>query len=134
MCAQCHLFGGEGGAVGPDLTAVASRFSRKDILEAIIDPSKALSEQYASFLFTMKDGSMIGGQIAEENHYLLTLIIDPLTGAKQNYPKGNIVKREMSPASLMPPGLLATLSQEEVLDLLAYMESGGNEKAPNFAK
>jgi len=139
MCAQCHLFAGsggtaKGGAIGPDLTAVGSRFAAKDILEAITDPSKVISEQYQSFLFTMKDGSMIGGQIAEENHYLLTLVIDPLTGAKQNYPKGNIVKREASPASLMPPGLLATLTQEEVLDLLAYLQSGGNEKAPNFAK
>ena len=91
-----------------------------------------ISEQYQSFLFTMKDGSMVGGQIAEENHYLLTLIIDPLTGAKQNYPKGNVVKREASPASLMPPGLLATLTQDEVLDLLAYLQSGGNEKAPEL--
>jgi putative heme-binding domain-containing protein len=139
MCAQCHLFAGsggtaQGGAIGPDLTAVGSRFAAKDILEAITDPSKVISEQYQSFLFTMKDGSMIGGQIAEENHYLLTLVIDPLTGAKQNYPKGNVVKREASPASLMPPGLLATLTKEEVLDLLAYLQSGGNEKAPNFAK
>jgi putative heme-binding domain-containing protein len=139
MCAQCHLFAGgggmaKGGAVGPDLTAIASRFSRRDVLEAIIDPSKAISEQYASFIFTMKDGSVVGGQIAEENHYLLTLIVDPISGTRQNFPKGNVVKREVSPVSLMPPGLLATLSKDEVLDLLAYLESGGNEKAPAFAK
>jgi putative heme-binding domain-containing protein len=139
MCAQCHLFAGgggtaKGGAIGPDLTAVGSRFSARDILESIVDPSKIISEQYQSFLFTMKDGSVVGGQIAEENHYLLTLVVDPLTGAKQNFPKGNVVKREASPASMMPPGLLATLSQEEVLDLIAYLQSGGNEKSPAFAK
>lgn len=125
MCAQCHQFHGEGGTTGPDLTAVASRYNRKDLLEAIIDPSKALSEQYAGFIFTMKDGSMVGGQIVEENHYLLSLIIDPLTGARQNFPVGSVEKREMSPVSLMPRGLLFTLSQEDVLDLLAYLESGG---------
>lgn len=134
MCSQCHLYAGEGGTVGPDLTAVGGRFSRKDILEAIIDPSKALSEQYASFLFTMKDGSMFGGQVAEENHYLVTLVIDPINGTRQNIPKGNIVKREMSPVSLMPPGLLSTLNKEEILDLLAYLESAGNPKAPAFQK
>jgi putative heme-binding domain-containing protein len=138
-CAQCHLFAGAGGtaqvgAIGPDLTAVGSRFSARDILEAITDPSKIISEQYQSFLLTMKDGSMAGGQIAEENHYLVTLVVDPLTGAKQNFPANKIAKREASPASLMPPGLLATLSQEEVLDLLAYLQSGGNEKAPAFTK
>jgi putative heme-binding domain-containing protein len=134
QCAQCHQFAGEGGATGPDLTAVGSRFSRKDILEAILDPSKALSEQYASFLFTMKDGSVVAGQIAEENHYLLTLILNPITGERQNFPKGNIVKREMSPVSLMPPGLLSTLTRDEVLDLLAYLESAGNDKAPSFGE
>jgi len=139
LCAQCHLFAGEGGtaragALGPDLTAVGSRFSRRDVLEAIIEPSKAISEQYASFLFTMKDGSMAAGQIAEENHYLLGLIVDPIAGTRQNYPKGNIVKREVSPVSLMPPALLFGFSKDEVLDLLAYMESAGNPQAANFAK
>ncbi|MEQ1859943.1 MAG: c-type cytochrome [Chthoniobacteraceae bacterium] len=139
LCAQCHLFAGKGGdartgAIGPDLTAVGSRFSRRDVLEAILDPSKVISEQYASYLFTFTDGTSAAGQVAEENHYLLTLIVDPLTGARQNFPKGKLKTREMSPASLMPPGLIYSLSPEEVLDLLAYMESGGNPKAPNFAK
>lgn len=139
MCAQCHLFAGGGGtakngAVGPDLTAVGNRFSRKDILEAILDPSKAISEQYASFNFTMKDGTMAAGQIAEENHYLLTLIVDPISGERQNFPKAKVDKREMSTVSLMPPGLLYTLSKEEVFDLLAFLESGGNADAPNFKK
>ncbi len=139
LCVQCHLFAGEGGtamagAVGPDLTSIGSRFSRRDVLEAIIEPSKAISEQYASFVFTMKDGSMAAGQIAEENHYLITLIIDPISGARQNYPKGNVVSREVSKVSLMPPALLYSFSKDEILDLLAYLESGGNEKAANFAK
>ncbi len=137
MCAQCHLFAGTGGtakagATGPDLSAVGSRFSARDILEAIIEPSKAISEQYQSLLVTMKDGSTVGGQIAEENQYLLTLVVDPLGGVRQNVLKEDVTKREVSPISLMPPALLATFTQEEVLDLLAYLQSGGNEKATNF--
>jgi len=139
LCAQCHLFAGgggqaTGGGVGPDLTAVGSRYSARDILNKILDPSKNISEQYASYLFTMKDGSVNGGQITEENHYLITLIVDPINGTKQNIPKDDIVKREMSPVSLMPPGLLFTLTQDEILDLLAYLQNGGNENAPAFAK
>jgi putative heme-binding domain-containing protein len=139
LCAQCHLFAGtgglaKGGAVGPDLTAVGSRFSAHDILESIVEPSKVISEQYLSYLFTMKDGSVIGGQVTEENHYLVTLIVDPFNGTKQNIPKGNIVKKEASPVSIMPPGLLSTMSQDEVFDLIAYLQSGGNEKSPAFAK
>ena len=89
---------------------------------------------YASFLFTFNDGTSAAGQIAEENHYLLTLIVDPLTGAKQNFPKGKLKTKEMSPASLMPPGLISSLNKDEVLDLLAYLESAGNPQAANFAK
>jgi len=137
LCAQCHLFAGggglaKGGAVGPDLTAVGSRYSARDILGKILDPSKNISDQYASFLFTMKDGSVIGGQVAEENHYLVTLIVDPFNGTKQNIMAGSIVKKEKSPVSLMPPGMLATLNQDEILDLLAYLQSGGDEQAPAF--
>ena len=139
LCAQCHLFAGggglaKGGAVGPDLTAVGSRYSAHDILAKILDPSKNISEQYASYLFTMKDGSMISGQVAEDNHYLVTVIVDPLNGTKQNIMAGSIVKKEASPVSLMPPGLIMTLTQDEILDLLAYLQSGGNDKAPAFAK
>ncbi len=139
LCAQCHLFAGtgglaKGGAVGPDLSAVGSRYSAHDILSKILDPSKTISDQYASYIFTMKDGSMIGGQITEENHYLVTLIIDPFSGEKQNIPAGNIAKKEKSPVSLMPPGLITSLSQDEVLDLLAYLQSGGDEKGAAFAK
>ena len=103
------------------------------MLEAILEPSKALSEQYASFLFTLKDGSMVGGQIAEENNDHLALIVDPIAGTKQIVGQTQIAKREMSPVSLMPPGLLSTLTKEEILDLLAYLESGGHAQAPMFA-
>ena len=47
-------------------------------------------------------------------------------------PAGEVQSREASPVSLMPPGLLNVLKQEEILDLLAYIESGGNAKAANF--
>jgi hypothetical protein len=63
-----------GRATGRTSPPSAALQPHKDIVEAILDPSKALSEQYASFLFTMKDGSMVGGQIAEENNDHLELI------------------------------------------------------------
>ena len=63
QCLACHKFGNEGGAVGPDLTAVSSRFARKDIVESIILPSKAISEQYAATTVKTKDGN-----VQEEPH------------------------------------------------------------------
>ncbi|MES2570094.1 MAG: c-type cytochrome, partial [Verrucomicrobiota bacterium] len=61
QCAQCHRFGEFGGNVGPDLSAVGNRFNRHDLLESIIDPSKVISEQYASALVTTTAGETLFG-------------------------------------------------------------------------
>jgi putative heme-binding domain-containing protein len=133
QCLQCHQFGPErGGNIGPDITAVGNRFNRHDLLESIIHPSKAISEQYASYVLNLKDGEFIIGQIVAENANAYTIVTDAVTGAREEIPKNKVTSREISPVSLMPPGLLNTLSKEEILDLLAYLESGGNEKAAMF--
>jgi putative heme-binding domain-containing protein len=124
QCASCHHFGTEGGNVGPDLTGVGGRFQPRDILEAILDPSKAISEQYASFVFTMKNGEMAVGQVANETNFYYDIIEDPVRGAHRQVGKSNLVKKEVNPVSLMPPGLINVLTKDEVLDLLAYLTSG----------
>jgi putative heme-binding domain-containing protein len=124
QCASCHHFGTEGGNVGPDLTGVGGRFQPRDILEAILDPSKAISEQYASFVFTMKNGEMAVGQVANETNFYYDIIEDPIRGAHRQVGKSNLVKKEVNPVSLMPPGLINVLTKDEVLDLLAYLTSG----------
>ena len=134
QCGSCHLFNGGGGTVGPDLTAVGARFQRRDIFEAIVDPSKVISEQYASFIFTMKGGETYAGQVAVESNYHYDVIIDPVRGEHRQIGKTGLAKKEISPVSLMPPGLINVLTQDEILDLLAYLESGGNEKAAAFGK
>jgi putative heme-binding domain-containing protein len=134
QCAQCHQFGTQrGGNIGPEITAVSNRFNRHDLLESILDPSKAISEQYASYILTLKGGETVMGQIVAENNDIYTVVTDPIAGTRREIGKSVVISREMSPASLMPPGLLNTLSKDEILDLLAYLESAGNEKAPVFS-
>ena len=134
QCAQCHHFGKDGGNVGPDLSAVGNRFNAHDLLEAIVEPSKVISEQYASVVITMKDGGVFSGLIAEEDNHRLCVITDPVAGKKEWLRLGQIATREVSKVSLMPPGLINVLTKEEILDLIAYLASGGNEKAEAFAK
>ena len=62
-CAACHRFGSEGGGVGPDLTAVAGRFGVRDLLEAIVEPSKVISDQYAAVSIAKKDGQVVTGRV-----------------------------------------------------------------------
>jgi putative heme-binding domain-containing protein len=125
QCAQCHLFRDGGGNVGPDLTAVAQRFGRKDILEAILDPNKAVSDQYAMITLTVRKGGggedQVSGLIQEETSATITLLIDPLSGRTGNYYTNVVNKREKANVSIMPPALLNTLTAEEVADLLAYV-------------
>ncbi len=123
QCAQCHLFRDAGGNVGPDLTAVAQRFGRHDILESITDPNKVVSEQYAMVTLTILDGkggtAQVSGLVKEETSATVTILTDPLAGKTSHFYKNVIVKREKAAVSIMPPALLYTLTAEEVADLLA---------------
>ena len=123
QCAQCHLFRDAGGNVGPDLTAVAQRFGRHDILESITDPSKVVGDQYAMVTLTILDGQggtkEVSGLIKEETSATITLLTDPLAGKTSHFYTNVVTKREKAAVSIMPPGLLYTLTAEEVADLLA---------------
>jgi len=132
-CFACHRFGNEGGAVGPDLTSVAGKFSPRDLLESIIEPSKEISDQYGSTIFTLDDGSQIVGRIANlngDNLMVSTNMMDPHNFTSVNATK--VVKTEESTVSMMPPGLLNMLKDDDILDLLAYLLSGGNPQDPMF--
>src|SRR6185369_2017739 len=66
-CFACHRFDNEGGAMGPDLTGLAGRFSKRDLLESIIEPSKVISDQYAAVQVTTTEGRLIEGRIVNLN-------------------------------------------------------------------
>jgi putative heme-binding domain-containing protein len=125
-CASCHRFNGSGGGVGPDLTGVAGRFSPHDLLESVIEPSKEISDQYGQVVITKKDGDTVIGRVANLNGdsiAMMTDMFDP--NGFNNVKRQDIVSIEKSKVSPMPEGLLNTLTQDEVLDLLAYLLSRG---------
>jgi putative heme-binding domain-containing protein len=134
QCILCHRYGDSGGAVAPDLTNVATRFKRQDLLESITEPSKVVSEQYTNSILKMADGNMVMGRITGETADKVTLVPNPFDPATVTVNKADIKSREMSKLSIMPAGLLNTHTEEEILDLLAYLESMGDPKHPNFNK
>ncbi len=134
-CFACHRFGNEGGAVGPDLTGVAGRFSPKDLLESIIEPSKEISDQYNATVITMNDGSTTMGRIVNLSGDQVMVNINMLDpNAIQNVKRPEVKSMEPSKVSMMPPSLLDTLKEEDILDLLAYLLSGGDQKHELFQK
>ncbi|MEK6236402.1 MAG: c-type cytochrome, partial [Planctomycetales bacterium] len=134
-CVVCHRFDGEGGATGPDLSNAAGRFSKKDLSEAIVDPSKVISDQYRAHVVLTRDGKTITGRILGEQDGKLTILIDPEDGTKiVTIAKDDVEQSAPSMLSLMPTALLKTLGKEEVLDLFAYLLSRGNPDDLMFKK
>ncbi|MFL2921585.1 MAG: c-type cytochrome, partial [Limisphaerales bacterium] len=132
-CYVCHRFKGEGGAVGPDLSSAGGKFSAYDLLESIIDPGKEISDQYGATNFKLNDGTVVSGRImnlTEELYHVNTDMMQPSTITF--VPVNDLVSIEASPISMMPPGLINTMSEDDVLDLLAYFISGGDPKHPAF--
>ena len=127
LCETCHRFGETGGNIGPDLTTVATRFNRGEILEAIDSPSDAISDQYAAQIVTMFDGRKLVGRIVDESSDTITLSTNPYDASQnQVIETSEIADREDSPVSTMPARLLDRLNEAEVADLVAYLLSGGD--------
>jgi len=124
-CANCHVFGDIGFGGGPDLSSVVSRFRRRDILESIKDPSKVVSDQYQAYHVELADFSDVTGMLAGETDSTLTLITT--TGDKVDIAKSEITSREEATTSVMPEGLLNTMSLGDLVSLVQFLESGNDE-------
>jgi putative heme-binding domain-containing protein len=128
-CAACHRFGREGGGVGPDLTAVAGRFNVRDLLEAIVEPSKVISDQYAAVSIAKKDGQVVTGRVGNIFGDSLSVIEDMFDpGRSTNVRRGDIEEMKPSEVSLMPAGLLNSLTEEEIQDLVAFLLARGDSR------
>ncbi len=122
LCAACHRHGNEGAAVGPDLTTVGGRFKVHDIAEAILDPSKVVSSQYAFDLISRKDGTGISGKIIGEKDEKWIVATNPFDRSQTIEIERNEIKSiKPSPVSPMPPALINRLNPDELKDLLAFL-------------
>ena len=134
-CYSCHRFNQEGGAIGPDLTSVFGKFNPRDLLEQIVVPSKVISDQYEQMTFLTLEGKVINGRImnlANDTYRVNTNMMDP--NAITTIKVDDIEQMMPSKVSMMPAGLINTLSKDDVLDLLAYMLARGNAEDQRFKK
>jgi putative heme-binding domain-containing protein len=135
QCFACHRFDNEGGAMGPDLTQSSGRFSVRDLLESIIDPSKEISDQYAAVTITTTDGKVVTGRIVNlhgDNMMVMTNMLDPNGLVSVNANKVESI--EKSKVSPMPAALLDSFKEDEILDLMAYLLSRGDRNNKMFKK
>jgi putative heme-binding domain-containing protein len=134
-CFTCHRFGNEGGMTGPDLTAAGRRYSPHDLLDQIINPSKVINDQFAAVTVVTETGNVHTGVIVNLNGDSMTINTD-LTDPNQrvSVDRKQVEHMEQSKTSPMPANLLGLLTKDEVLDLLAYVLSGGNSAHELFTK
>jgi putative heme-binding domain-containing protein len=134
-CVACHKLNNEGGGVGPDLSGAGNRYSIRDLLENIIDPSAVISDQFGTEQIERADGDPIVGRVVGEEDGELLIMANPFAPDDKTKIKVSAVKsRKPFPVSMMPPGLINSLNEEELKDLLAYILSGGNESDAMFKK
>lgn len=134
-CILCHRFAGDGGATGPDLTQLAGRFNIDALTEAILDPSKVISDQYKASTVVTSAGKSVSGRIVSENDEQISVLIDPEDSTRiVDVRKADVDEILASKTSIMPGNLLKPLNRDEVLDLLAYLLSRGDEKNEMFRK
>lgn len=129
-CVACHKMNGEGRELGPDLTKIdAKKHTKEHILRSLIEPSKEIAEKYQSNTFVLDSGKVLTGMVVEENAEQVKVLIDPLAkAAPLAVDKESIDERIKSPLSIMPKGLLSKLTEEEILDLIAYVFAKGDKK------
>jgi putative heme-binding domain-containing protein len=122
LCSQCHKFGNEGGAQGPELTNLAGRFKIEDLAHSIVDPSQVISDQYEFTEIVKHDGSTITGRILNEQDEILVVGINPFDFSHQIELSRNDIK-SVSPSKVspMPPAMINRLNEEELKDLFAYL-------------
>ena len=120
-CSVCHTVQGQGGRLGPDLTTIARSRSREQLLEAIAAPSRDVAPQYATCAIETVDGKTFAGMITRDDVQKVDLAQPD--GKVISLPTAEIAERVVRPESLMPEKLVTKLTKQELLDLLAYLES-----------
>jgi putative heme-binding domain-containing protein len=136
QCATCHRFDGLGGDVGPDLTTVKNKFDANYLLESIIEPSKVISDQYASKIVLLEDGRQISGLVVPKDDKVAIYPIQETAGPLEPIvvAADEIEGMKDSSVSQMPAAMLDSLNEKELRDLIAYLLSAGSPRAKVYQK
>ncbi|MFM8572635.1 MAG: PVC-type heme-binding CxxCH protein [Pirellula sp.] len=120
-CAQCHRFGGRGNVVGPDLSLISKQGTRSEILASILEPNRELAPQFYTTLLQLADGSEFTGILLRSSS---NEVYRNNFGNEVTFQKSDIENRKELRASMMPPGLLDSMTDTQVRDLLAFLIAG----------
>ena len=108
--------------IGPDLTGAGGRYSARDFLDQIINPSKSINEQFVPVIAEMMDGTIHTGVVVNLNNTTFVLNTDMFEpNQRVGVDRLQVKSLEPSKVSPMPPGLLNLMKEEKVMDLVVYV-------------
>jgi len=122
QCAKCHMVRGIGGQVGPDLSMIGKKGSRENLFESILIPSKAIADQYLQSSVTTNAEVTVSGLLVGETPTSITL-------RDANGKDTTVNKKDIEGAvrklkvSIMPEDIVTSLNEDELIDLVAYLET-----------
>ncbi len=120
-CIKCHRLEGRGGLIGPDLSRVGSTFSPEKLVESILEPSKEVSPQFTTWAMTTLEGKVHTGMLVFENEG--KTILGTAEGATLEFQTADVENRAPQKTSVMPEKLVDRMSQQEWVDLMAFLRS-----------
>jgi putative membrane-bound dehydrogenase-like protein len=119
-CTTCHAQGHLGGRLGPDLTNIGKVRTERDLLEAIVFPSASFVRSYESFIVITRDGDDFNGILQKDAPDEVILATGPQL--EQRIARADITDIRPSAVSIMPGGLDAVLTRQELADLVAFLK------------
>ncbi len=120
-CGSCHRVQGRGQWIGPDLSTIGAKYGRDELIRSILSPSAAIGYNFRSVVVALTDGRVVTGLPVEETAD--RLVLKTAAGERVAILTGSIEERRTSDVSLMPDGLAQTLTDHELVDLIAYLST-----------
>jgi putative heme-binding domain-containing protein len=121
LCARCHRATGGGADFGPDLTRIAAKYNRADLLDNVLNPSKTIAQGYATYVLKTRDGDVFTGLLVKQSDQ--EIVLKDATLKQTHIPAADVEKLTPQTISAMPDGLLNDLTAQQAADLIGFLQT-----------
>jgi putative heme-binding domain-containing protein len=121
QCINCHRVAGTGSTLGPDLSQIGKKYTRAQILESILEPSKSIDPKYVTYLVETTDGKVHTGLLAAKTER--EVVLRTVEDKEVRIPARKLATLAPQQKSLMPDLLLRDLTPEQAADLVEFLAS-----------
>jgi len=129
LCIFCHAIGETGGQIGPNLQSIGASAQVDYLIESLLDPTAKIKEGYHTTAITTRDGRTLAGMLVKDGD---PVVLRDAAGVEHSLAAAQVERKDISPVSIMPPGLTASLAEPEFIDLVRFMADLGREGGVNL--